>query len=84
LDTNAYNHRLIHSKLQIEEPLNEVSDAEDLPEPIDMFAFLTSDKLNYSEMGKSHLGGGPRGSEDNGNDGDYVEDNDNDDDEVTE
>jgi hypothetical protein len=30
LDANAYNHRLIHSKLQIEEPLKEVPDAEDL------------------------------------------------------
>jgi hypothetical protein len=53
LDANAYNHRLIHSKLQIEEPLKEVSDAEDLLEPIDKFTFLTLDELNYFEMGAS-------------------------------
>jgi hypothetical protein len=74
LDANAYNHRLIHSKLQIEEPFKEVPDAEDLPEPIDPFAFLTPDKLNYFEMGESHLGGGPRGSEDNGSDDDDDDD----------
>jgi hypothetical protein len=75
LDANAYNHWLIHSKLQIEEPLEEVSDANGLPEPNDLFAFLTPDELNYFEMGESHLGGGPCGSEDNGSDDDY-EDND--------
>jgi hypothetical protein len=58
LDANSYNHKLIHSKLQIKEPLKEVSDAEDdLPEPIDPFAYLTPDELVYFEMGDSHLGG---------------------------
>jgi hypothetical protein len=85
LDANAYNHRLIHSKLQIEEPLKELPDAEDLPEPIDKFTFLILDELNYFEMGESHLRGGPRGSDDNGSDGDYADDDDDgDDDEATE
>jgi hypothetical protein len=51
LDANAYNQRRIHSKLQIEEPLKEVQEDEDLPKPIDSFLFLTLDELNYFEMG---------------------------------
>jgi hypothetical protein len=58
-----------------------VPDAKDPPELSDPFTFLTLDELNYFEMGGSHLGGGPCGSEDNGSDGDYAED---DDDEVDE
>jgi hypothetical protein len=56
LDTNAYNQRLIHSKLQIEELLKEVQEDEDLPVPINPFSFLTPDELNYFEMGESHFG----------------------------
>jgi hypothetical protein len=70
LDGNAYNHRLIHSKLQIQGNLKEVSEVKDLQEPIDPFAFLTLDELNYFEMGESHLCGGPSGDEDNGSDND--------------
>jgi uncharacterized protein (DUF2164 family) len=51
LDANAYNQRLIHSKLQIEEPLKEVQEDEDLLKPINPFLFLTPDELNYFEMG---------------------------------
>jgi hypothetical protein len=80
LDANAYNHKLIHPKLQTEEPLREVLAAGDLSEPMDPFAFLTPDELNYSKMGESHLSGGPHGSDDNGSDGDYAHD---DDDEAT-
>jgi hypothetical protein len=65
--------------LQIEEPLKEVQEDEDLPEPIDPFAFLTPDELNYFEMGKSHFGGssGDGGSDDNRGDDDYEDDDDN-------
>jgi hypothetical protein len=57
LNANAHNHRHIHSKLQIEEPLKEVPKVKDLQEPIDPFTFLTPDELNYFEMGDSHFGG---------------------------
>jgi hypothetical protein len=77
LDANAYNHRLIHSKLQIKEPLREVPTTEDLSEPIDPFAFLTPDELNYFNIGKFHLSGAPHASDDNGSDDDYEDDNDN-------
>jgi hypothetical protein len=76
LDANAYKHRLIHSKMQIKEPLREVLTVEILSEPIDPFAFLTPDELNYFEMGEYHLCGAPRGSDDNGSDGDYEDNND--------
>jgi hypothetical protein len=76
LDANAYNHRLIHSKLQIEKPLKEVSEVEDLLEPIDPFAFLTPYELNYFKMGDSHFGcaGGDVGG--SGSDDDYAEEDD--------
>jgi hypothetical protein len=76
LDANAYNHRRIHSKLQIKEPLKEVSEAKDLPEPIDPFTFLILDELNYFEMGDSHFRGAGGSDGDNVSDGDYVEDDD--------
>jgi hypothetical protein len=76
LDANAYNQRLIHSKLQIEVPLKEVPKDEDLPEPIDPFTFLTLDELNYFEMDESHfrgVSGGADSGDDNGSDNDYEE-----------
>jgi hypothetical protein len=80
LNTNAHNHRHIHSKLQIEEPLKEVSEVKDLQEPTDPFTFLTPDELNYFEMGDSHFGGvsSDAGGSDSGNgsNNDYVEDDD--------
>jgi hypothetical protein len=72
----SYNHRRIHSKLQIKEPLKEVSEAKDLPEPIDPFTFLILDELNYFEMGDSHFRGAGGSDGDNVSDGNYVEDDD--------
>jgi hypothetical protein len=72
---HTYNNRLIQSKLQIEEPLKEVSKAKDFLESIVPFAFLTPDELNYFEMGDSHFGGGGAGgSDDKESDRDYEED----------
>jgi hypothetical protein len=63
LDANAYNHRLIHSQLWIQEPLWEVPPTkDDLLELIDPFDFLTLDELNNFKMGDSHLGGGGGGA----------------------
>jgi hypothetical protein len=72
LDANSYNHKLIHSKLQIKEPLKEVSDGEDdLPEPIILLPTLLWTSLPTLRWATPILRG--TGGGDSGN-SDYIDD----------
>jgi hypothetical protein len=72
-DATLKNQHLIHQRLHIEEPLEEVAEEEELPKPIDPFTFLTLDELAYFEMGRPHVGGDD--GSDNVNDDIYEDDN---------